>query len=99
MSGAAMGGRPERVRVRAREYLITYLEDHQRRLEDALHRYDSDRLNMLYGQLASKVKYQLLKERAAPKKRPQTRGRTAQSRPKPTATKKPSRGRTRARTK
>jgi hypothetical protein len=52
---------PERVRVRAREYLITYLEDHQRRLQDALHRYDSDRLNMLYGQLASKVKYQLLR--------------------------------------
>lgn len=52
---------PERVRVRAREYLITYLEDHQRRLQDALQRYDSDRLNMLYGQLASKVKYQLLR--------------------------------------
>lgn len=52
---------PERVQVRAREYLITYLEDHQRRLEEALQRYDSDRLNMLYGQLASKVKYQLLR--------------------------------------
>jgi hypothetical protein len=52
---------PERVQVRAREYLITYLEDHQRRLEEALQRYDSDRLNMLYGQLASKIKYQLLR--------------------------------------
>jgi hypothetical protein len=53
---------PERVQVRAREYSITYLEDHQRRLEEALQRYDSDRLNMLYGQLASKVKYQLLRK-------------------------------------
>jgi hypothetical protein len=52
---------PERIQVRAREYLITYLEDHQRRLQEALQRYDSDRLNMLYGQLASKVKYQLLR--------------------------------------
>jgi hypothetical protein len=52
---------PERVQVRSREYSITYLEDHQKRLEEALQRFDSDRLNMLYGQLASKVKYQLLR--------------------------------------
>jgi hypothetical protein len=50
---------PERVVVRSREYLITYLEDHMNRLDEALRRYDSDRLNMLYGQLASKVKYQM----------------------------------------
>ena len=52
---------PEKVIVKSREYLLTYLEDHQRRLEEALQRYDSDRLNMLYGQLASKIKYQLLR--------------------------------------
>lgn len=50
---------PEKVVVRSREYVITYLEDHMNRLEEALRRYDSDRLNMLYGQLASKVKYQM----------------------------------------
>jgi len=52
---------PEKVIVKAREYALTYLEDHQRRLEEALQRYDSDRLNMLYGQLASKIKYQMLR--------------------------------------
>jgi hypothetical protein len=52
---------PEKVVVKAKEYLLTYLDDHQRRLEEALQRYDSDRLNMLYGQLASKIKYQLLR--------------------------------------
>ena len=52
---------PERLVVRGREYQITYLEDHQRRLEEALQRFDHDRLNMLYGQLASKVKYQMLR--------------------------------------
>jgi hypothetical protein len=52
---------PEKVIVKSREYLLTYLEDHQRRLEEALQRYDSDRLNMLYGQLASKIKYQLMR--------------------------------------
>lgn len=68
---------PNRVRVRNREYQITYLEDHQRRLEEALQRYDADRLNMLYGQLASKIKYQLLQrvpDRAA---KPAARGRRA----------------------
>lgn len=52
---------PEKVVVKSREYVLTYLEDHQRRLEEALNRYDADRLNMLYGQLASKIKYQLLR--------------------------------------
>jgi len=57
----ARGRVPERVRVRTREYHVTYLEDHKQRLEEALRRHDPDRLNMLYGQLASKVKYQLLR--------------------------------------
>lgn len=60
---------PLKVVVKSREYLLTYLEDHQRRLEEALQRFDRDRLNMLYGQLASKIKYQLLRRvpgRAAP---------------------------------
>ena len=52
---------PEKVIVKSREYVLTYLEDHRRRLEEALQRYDADRLNMLYGQLASKIKYQLLR--------------------------------------
>jgi len=52
---------PEKVIVKSKEYLLTYLEDHQRRLEEALQRYDADRLNMLYGQLASKIKYQLMR--------------------------------------
>lgn len=52
---------PDKVIVTSREYLLTYLEDHRRRLEEALMRFDRDRLNMLYGQLASKVKYQLLR--------------------------------------
>lgn len=56
---------PEKVRVRGNEYQLTYLDDHKHRLEDALMRHDSDRLNMLYGQLASKVKYQLLRPTAA----------------------------------
>jgi len=49
---------PDRVQIQAREYLITYLEDHRNRLDEALRRYDPDRLNMLFGQLASKIKYQ-----------------------------------------
>lgn len=49
---------PDKVQVQAREYLITYLEDHRNRLDEALRRYDPDRLNMLFGQLASKIKYQ-----------------------------------------
>lgn len=52
---------PAKVVVKAKEYLLTYLDDHQRRLEEALMRFDRDRLNMLYGQLASKIKYQLVR--------------------------------------
>jgi hypothetical protein len=52
---------PVKVVVKAKEYLLTYLDDHQRRLEEALMRFDRDRLNMLYGQLASKIKYQLVR--------------------------------------
>lgn len=59
---------PERVRIQKRDYQITYLEDHRQRIEEALRRRDSDRLNMLFGQLASKVKYQLLRRSASPPK-------------------------------
>lgn len=52
---------PERVRLLKRDYQITYLEDHRQRIEEAIRRHDTDRLNMLFGQLASKVKYQLLR--------------------------------------
>jgi hypothetical protein len=53
---------PERVRLQKREYQITYLDDHRQRIEEALRRHDRDRLNMLFGQLASKVKYHLLRQ-------------------------------------
>jgi hypothetical protein len=63
----AHGRVPERVRVRGHEYQVAYIEDHKGRLEEAIRRHDADRLNMLYGQLASKVKYQLLSTpRSAP---------------------------------
>jgi hypothetical protein len=52
---------PDRVRIQKRQYQITYLDDHRQRIEEALRRHDSDRLSMLFGQLASKVKYQLLR--------------------------------------
>lgn len=54
---------PERVRIKTKDYQITYLDDHRQRLEEALRRHDPDRLSMLYGQLASKVKYQLMRGR------------------------------------
>ena len=53
---------PERIQVQTREYVITYLEDHRNRLEEALRRFDSDRLNILFGQLASKIKYQFTRD-------------------------------------
>jgi len=59
---------PERVRIQTRQYQITYLDDHRQRIEEALRRHDTDRLGMLFGQLASKVKYQLLR-RVTPAKR------------------------------
>jgi hypothetical protein len=73
---------PERVRIRGKEYNITYLDDHRQRLEEALRRRDTDRVNMLYGQLSSKVKYQLQRHqpsrRATPTKprRPPVRTRS-----------------------
>jgi hypothetical protein len=76
----ARGKVPERVRIVKRDYQITYLEDHRQRIEEALRRHDSDRLSMLFGQLASKVKYQLL--------------RRAPSRPKASAQKRAPRART-----
>ena len=80
---------PERVVVKAREYLLTYLDDHQRRLEEALMRYDADRLNMLYGQLASKIKYQLL--RRIPGRAAEAVGIAPARRPAPVSAKKSAR--------
>ena len=70
---------PERVRLRKREYEISYLEDHRQRLEEALRRHDPDRLNMLFGQLASKVKYHLLRQ-VAPRETLRARARVARRR-------------------
>ncbi len=53
---------PEKVRILKRFYALTYLEDHRQRIEEALRRFDSDRVNMLFGQLASKVKYQMIRD-------------------------------------
>jgi hypothetical protein len=65
---------PERVRIQKRQYQITYLDDHRQRIEEALRRHDTDRLSMLFGQLASKVKYQLLRRVASVQRgRAQTR--------------------------
>lgn len=58
----ARGKVPERVRLHGGEYQLTYLDDHKQRLEEALRRHDPDRLNMLYGQMASKVKYQFIRQ-------------------------------------
>lgn len=52
---------PEKVRIRTKQYQITYLEDHRQRLEEAMRRHDSDRLGMLFGQLPGRIKYQMLK--------------------------------------
>lgn len=60
---------PERVLIQKRTFLITYLDDHKQRIEEALRRHDPDRLNMLFGQLESKVKYQLIRRSAAAAKR------------------------------
>ena len=52
---------PEKVRIRTKQYAITYLEDHRQRLEEAMRRHDTDRIGMLFGQLPGRIKYQLLK--------------------------------------
>lgn len=70
---------PERVRIQNRQYQITYLDDHRQRIEEALRRHDTDRLGMLFGQLASKVKYQLLRG-VVPTKRAVAPGRVARRR-------------------
>jgi hypothetical protein len=74
---------PDKVVVKGREYQLTYLEDHQRRFEEALQRYDSDRLNMLYGQLASKIKYQMLRRVPTRAPGPEARPAKKASAPKP----------------
>jgi hypothetical protein len=71
---------PERVRLLKREYQITYLDDHKQRIEEAIHRHDGDRLSMLFGQLASKVKYQLLR-RVKPAAQRTTQARAARRHP------------------
>lgn len=52
---------PDRIQLQTRTFLITYLDDHRQRIEEALRRHDPDRLNMLFGQLESKVKYQVVR--------------------------------------
>lgn len=56
---------PEFVNVNKRRFQLTYLDDHRQRIEEALRRHDRNQLNMLFGQLASKVKYQALRMSAA----------------------------------
>lgn len=79
---------PERLTVHGKPYHITYLDDHKQRLEEAIRRRDDDRLGMLFGQLPSKVKYQLMRPSAAARKRAaaakakvkvKVRGRSAQA--------------------
>ncbi len=77
---------PDRIRIQKRDYQITYLDDHRQRIEETLRRHDSDRLNMLFGQLTSKVKYQLLRRSAAlPKGRAQAQSRAPRGRATATA--------------
>ena len=63
---------PEKVRIRTKQYQITYLEDHRQRLEEAMRRHDIDRLGMLFGQLPGRIKYQLMKagRRGKPARKP-----------------------------
>jgi hypothetical protein len=69
---------PDRIHLQKRTFSITYLEDHRQRIEEALRRHDPDRLNMLFGQLESKVKYQVVRRgaAAAAKKKARTAGAT-----------------------
>jgi hypothetical protein len=50
---------PSTIEVDGNRYALTYLEDHERRMQDAIANRDANLLSMLFGQLASKVKYQL----------------------------------------
>ena len=71
---------PEKVRIRTKQYQITYLEDHRQRLEEAMRRHDTDRLGMLFGQQPGRIKYQLMKatRKAKPSAKP-----AAKPKPKP----------------
>jgi hypothetical protein len=83
---------PDRVRILKRQYLITYLDDHRQRIEEALRRHDTDRLSMLFGQLASKIKYQLVR-RAASVQRGRAQTRAARPRTSPSGRTKRARSR------
>jgi hypothetical protein len=83
---------PDRVRLQKREYQITYLDDHRQRIEEVLRRHDTDRLNMLFGQLASKVKYQLLR-RITPRETTRAQGQKTTRRAARTARAKQARSR------
>ena len=87
---------PEQVSVQKRSYSLTYLEDHRQRMEEALRRHDPDRLNMLFGQLASKVKYQLIRQSAGRKKPAPVKAKTTARPSRPTA-RKPTTGKATAR--
>lgn len=73
---------PDRIQLQKRTFLITYLDDHRQRIEEALRRHDPDRLNMLFGQLESKVKYQVVRgasRSASPSKSSASAGRRAKT--------------------
>ena len=80
---------PQKVRIRTKQYLITYLEDHRQRLEEAMRRRDTDRLGMLFGQLPGRIKYQLLrashrgKTAAKPSAKPAAKSAPKARKPKP----------------
>lgn len=56
---------PTSVQVDGHQYALTYLDDHDRRLQDAIENRDSNLLGMLFGQLASRVKYQAIPAKVA----------------------------------
>jgi hypothetical protein len=70
---------PDSVRIQGKSYQISYLEDHKQRLEEAIRRRDVDRLGMLFGQLPSKVKYQLVRQASRRKKAAPARTRRTRS--------------------
>lgn len=84
---------PEKVRIRTKQFVITYLEDHRQRLEEAMRRHDSDRVEMLFGQLPGRIKYQLLKPSRRPGAKTTRKPAPAKSRSKPAAkAKSPAKG-------
>lgn len=60
---------PAFVEVDGQRYVLMYLEDHDRRLQEAIANRDTNLLSMLFGQLASRVKYQVMPLPAAPSRR------------------------------